>query len=234
MIRPVTDPDELGSIYDEILQPSFPPAELVNRETFVHEGSSGRLDVLGAYVADACAGVIVGQRHGAAVLVVWLAVGSAGRGSGLGSTLIKAGVERWMALPGVAMVLAEVERPDLFEAHPEYGDPARRLAFYARLGAGALAVPYFQPSVGPGMPRVPGLLLATLATQNADPFPRPLDSDETDAVGEFLTSIMGEPMDGDAEMEALFGAVRDPAGVRLLPLDDYASIPLPPASTRRR
>lgn len=234
MIRPVTDPDALAAIYDEILLPSFSPSELVERDVFVKAGLAGDLDVLGAYAEDACAGVIVGQRHGAAVLVVWLAVGSAGRGGGVGSTLITAGIERWMALPGVLMVLAEVERPDLFEAHPEHGDPARRLAFYARLGAGALAVPYFQPSIRPGLPRVHGLLLVTLATRNPAPLPRVLDADETDAVREFLVSLMGEAGNGDADTDAVFAAVDSLKGVHLVPLNSYATVPLAPRSTHHQ
>ncbi len=227
MITTATEADALGRLYDGVLRPSFPPTELATREEFVAGGSSGRFDVLGAYEDGACVGAIVGERFGGVMLVVWLAVGGAARGGGTGSSLIAAGLQRWIALPGVCLVLGEVERPDLFEAHPEHGDPARRLAFYARLGAGALTLPYYQPPAGPGMPRIPGLLLATLATKNAAPLPRPLSTEETDAVRDYLLTVMGEPKQEDAETAAVFAAVDDPALLRLLPLADYTEVPLP-------
>lgn len=115
-------------------------------------------------------------------------------------------------LPGVRLVLGEVERPDLFEAHPEHGDPARRLAFYARLGAGALTLPYYQPPSSEGMPRIPGLLLVALATTDATPLPRMLSAEETDAVRSYLLSAMGAPAEGDVETQAAFAAVDAPPG----------------------
>ncbi|MBK8464074.1 MAG: hypothetical protein IPL36_13990 [Nigerium sp.] len=228
MITTVVDADALGRVYDDILRPSFPETERATREVFVAGGCSGRFDVLGVYEGDACAGAIVGERFGGAMLVVWLAVGGAARGGGTGSALIAAGLERWISLPGVRLVLGEVERPDLFEAHPEHGDPARRLAFYARLGAGALTLPYYQPPSSEGMPRIPGLLLVALATTDATPLPRMLSAEETDAVRSYLLSAMGAPAEGDVETQAAFAAVDAPTGLRLLPLEDYAEIPLPP------
>ena len=228
MIHPVTEPTALGQLFDEILRPSFPPTELITREKFIDDASSGRYDVLGAYDDDACAGVIVGERFDGAMLVVWLAVGGSTRGSGTGSALVSAGLERWIGLPGIQLVLGEVERPDLFKAHPEHGDPSRRLAFYARFGAGALALPYYQPPVSEGMPRVPGLLLVALATKNADPLPRLLTPAETAAVRNFLLSMMGAPSEDDVQTLAAFAPLADPAGLRLIPLEDYAEVPLPP------
>lgn len=228
MITVVTDAAALGEVYDAVLRPSFPPTERTTREVFVAGGASGRFDVLGAYEGDVCVGAIVGQRFDGAMLVVWLAVGGATRGAGTGSALIAAGLERWVALPGVQVVLGEVERPDLFEAHPDHGDPARRLTFYARLGAGALTLPYYQPPSRDGMPRIPGLLLSALATKNAAPLPRTLSPEETDAVRGYLLAAMGEPAEGDPETQAAFAAVDAPTGLRLLPLEDYPAVPLPP------
>ena len=225
MITTVTEPGALGQVYDTVLRPSFPPTERTAREVFVDGGASGRFDVLGAYEGDACVGAIVGQRFDGAMLVVWLAVGGAARGGGTGSALITAGLERWVTLPGVQLVLGEVERPDLFEAHPDHGDPARRLAFYARLGAGALTLPYYPPPSREGMPRIPGLLLVALATKDSAPLPRALGPEETDAVRTYLLAAMGEPVEGDAQTAAAFEALDD---LMLLPLDEYPAVPLPP------
>ena len=228
MIRPIIESESLSRVFDEILDPSFPPAELMPRDEFIQGAVAGHLDVLGAYQGDACVGVIVGARIGNAMLVVWLAVGDATRGSGAGSALVEAGLDRWIKLPGIQLVLGEVERPDLFDAHPTHGDPARRLAFYARFGAGALALPYYQPAISADMPRVPGLLLVALAATDPTPLPRLLNPAETVTVREFLSHMMGAPSADDVQTIAVFDAIDDPRGVRLLPLEDYAEVPLPP------
>ncbi|ALJ20345.1 hypothetical protein [Microbacterium sp. No. 7] len=222
-VTPVRSVADLERVYDEILAPSFPVTELVARDVFVAEARDDRLDVLAARTDSGLAGAIVGSRHGAAVLVVWLAVGGVTRGAGTGSALVAAGLSRWLARPGVQIVLAEIERPDLFPAHPDHGDPARRLAFYARRGAGALAMPYYQPPVADGMPRVHGLLLSVLGAAVSAPLPRTLTLDETAAVRTFLVETMGEH--DDAETRAVYAALDDPAGLRLVPLADYPRVP---------
>lgn len=226
MISTVTDAALLARLYAEILEPSFPPTELVTRDEFVEAGASGELDVLAAVEGDDCLGVIVGERHGDGVLIDWLAVGGVRRGGGTGSALIAAGLARWLAWPGVRLVLAEVERPDLFEAHPRYGDPARRLAFYDRLGTRLLDLPYYQPPMADGLPRVRNLLLTVAGAANPAPPPRLLDPDEVAAVRAVLVGTLGPPDAGDAETARVYAALDDPAGLRLLPLTDYARVPL--------
>lgn len=226
MIHAVTDPALLTRIYTEILEPSFPPTELVAHDDFVEAAVSGVFDVLAAYDGDACLGAIVGERHDAAFLVDWLAVGGPRRGGGTGSALATAGVTRWLAQPDVVLVLAEVERPDVFAAHPRYGDPARRLAFYERHGAALLDLPYYQPPIDDGLPRVRNLLLTVLAASNPTPPPRVLHSEETAAVRAVLLGTIGPPGVDDAETARVYAAVDDPSGLRLLPLSDYARVPL--------
>lgn len=226
MIHPVTDAALLARLHTDILEPSFPRTELVSSDEFVEAGASGALDVLAARDGDDHLGVIVGERHGDAVLVDWLAVGGARRGGGTGSALIAAGLTRWLAWPGVRLVLAEIERPDLFEAHPRYGDPARRLAFYDRLGTTLLDLPYYQPPMADGLPRVRNLLLTVVGVANPAPPPRILDPGETAAVRAVLVGTMGPPDAGDAETARVYAALDDPAGLRLLPLTDYARVPL--------
>jgi len=222
MITPTADSAVLGRVYDDVLRPNFPEAELVDRESFLSAARRGELEVLVSADGPDLLGAIVGQRHGSAVLVVWLAVGSRGRGGGVGSTLLRAGVVRWLDRPGVVMVLAEVERPDVFPVHPVHGDPKRRLAFYARSAAGVLDIPYFQPSAGQGLPPVHGLLLTVLGTKNASPAPRLLDAAEADALRAYLDDVHGD----DDEAASVIAAATAPGGVRLLPLTDYAATPL--------
>lgn len=213
LIAPTTDELVLGEVYDTVLAPSFPTTELVPRDEFIRDGAAGRLDVLVARNQGHLAGTIVGARHGAVVLVVWLAAGPAGRGGGVGSALFDAGVVRWRAVPDVCMVLGEIERPDAVSAEAAHGDPARRLQFYARRGVGALTMPYYQPPVGPGMPRVRGMLLTVFASADAS-LPRALHPRETSAVRQFLLETMGTA--ADDETRDVFAAVD--AGLQLVPL----------------
>jgi len=223
-ITATTEPELLGRVYDEVLRPSFPDSELVTRAEFIAAGCSGVYDVLVADGPLGLRGAIVGERHGGAVLVTWLAVAAAGRGGGTGGALIVAGRRRWLARPGVRLLLAEVERPDLHPAHPQYGDPARRLAFYQRHGAGVLDLPYFQPAVAEGMPRVHGLLLTVLPGPDDPGVPRTLSAVETTAVREYLDAVLGAPTPGDEDLHVVHAAAHRTGGIRLLPLGDYAQV----------
>ncbi|MFT4294726.1 MAG: hypothetical protein QM582_04870 [Micropruina sp.] len=225
-IRPVTDAAGAARLYDEIIEPSFPPTERVSRDEFVAAAASGTFEVLAARDGDGYLGAVVGGRHGAAYLVHWLAVGGGRRGGGTGSALVTAGVQRWLSQPGVRAVLAEIERPGLFAAHPQYGDPARRLAFYQRRGAAVLDLPYYQPAVAAGAPRVRNLLLAVLAARDPAPPPRVLTPEETAAVRSLLLATMGPAEAGDAETARVYAALDAPAGLRLLPLAEHARVPL--------
>lgn len=227
VIEAVTDAAVLASVHEQILTPSFPPTELIAAHEFVAGGASGHLDVLLARPAGGGdpLGVIVGERHGEGVLVDWLAVSGSTRGGGVGGVLLKAGLKRWLG-GGARIVLGEVERPDRFEGHPHHGDPARRLAFYERLGATVLDVAYFQPAIAEGMARLPGLLLVVLAAADPAPAPRRLGPEETLAVRAVLAATMGEPEPRDIAAERVFAAVDDPAGLRMLPLAKYRQVPL--------
>ncbi|NHB85284.1 hypothetical protein G7085_13310 [Tessaracoccus sp. HDW20] len=54
-------------------------------------------------------------------------------------------------------------------------------------------MPYYQPPIAEGMPRLPGLLLVVLAAADPTPAPRNLSRAERDAVREVLSSTMGSP-----------------------------------------
>jgi GNAT superfamily N-acetyltransferase len=223
MIESVTDAAELARVYDEVLEPSFPATEVVTADEFVASGEAGDLDVLVARADDgALLGAIVGERHGTGVLVNWLAVSGTTRGGGVGGALF----ERWVRQDGVSVVLGEVERPDVFSAHPEHGDPERRLAFYERRGAHVLDMPYYEPPLREGMPRLRGLLLVMLSGSDPTPPPRILTHAETKGVRDVLLGTMGRAEPGDDETARIYAAVDAPGGLRLLPLADYARTPI--------
>lgn len=222
MIEIARSESVLEQVYDEVLHRNFPPSELLTRTDFLAGARAGELEVLVAADGPDLQGAIVGERHSRAVLVAWLAVGALGRGGGVGGELLHTGVRTWLAEPGVAAVLAEIERPDIFDAHPVYGDPMRRLAFYSRVAAGVLDIPYFQASMGPGLPRVHGLLLTVVGTADATPAPRLLNPDETAAVRGFLDDALSD----DREGAAVIAAAAADSGIRMLPVADYAVTPL--------
>lgn len=196
-------------------------------EEFIAAGEAGDLDVLVARAEDGTPrATIVGERYGAGVLVDWLAVSGTTRGGGIGGVLLDAGVRHWLRQDGVAVVLGEVERPDVFTAHPDHGDPVRRLAFYERHGAAVLDMPYYEPPLREGMARLRGLVLVVLAGTDPAPPPRILTTAETAGVRDVLLATLGPAEPGDDETARIHAAVDAPTGLRLLPLADYALTPL--------
>ena len=60
------------------------------------------------------------------------------------------------------VTLAEVDDPRRHTTEALIGDPRARLAFYGRLGARVLDLPFFQPRLVADGPRAHGMLLLTL------------------------------------------------------------------------
>lgn len=224
----VARPNQLGDVYDSILVRSFQPDELVDKGAFMHASTWGEVlvtqdaegNLTGAAVADH------DSETGLSVLE-YLAVAPGHRGAGAGSALMDAAVEQWVALVSPGALLAEMERPDAHEATEQFGDPGRRLAFYARHGFQALAVPYYQPALTPDQRPVGDLILGIRVFD-----PSWVSADGTRFVeGARLEQVLRaripapeDPALQDA-WEALMASTRDPQGVALLPLEDYARVP---------
>lgn len=213
----LTDPADLTRLHSDVLAPSFPPAELMGLDELVAGCASGELYALGA-VRDGrvVAGAVgTGSAPGGVVLLVYLAIAPGERGGGIGGTLLDAAVARWVAQLSPAYVLAEVEHPEHHTASVEHGDPVARLRFYARHGAQLLAVPYFQPGMGPGAPRVPALLLVTLHVDDSvragSPGPGGRERVSAPPLRDFL----------EANLRGSEGSLRDDAATRAL-LDSVA------------
>jgi GNAT superfamily N-acetyltransferase len=161
----VTGADDLVRVHDRLLAPSFPAAELESVDDLIAAVRAGTSEVLvhqdrpGDPVA-----VAVADRSRAApvVLLAYLATDPLRRSTGLGSSLLDAAMTRWLDRADPCLVLAEVEDPAEHPASAAHGDPAARLRFYARRGARALDLPYFQPRLRTGASRVPHLLLLVL------------------------------------------------------------------------
>lgn len=214
---PVVDPVLLGRVYDELLVGSFPSDELVSRTEFLSYRASS-VEVLVDLVSDELLGAAVLTHHGDATMLTYLVASASARGRGTGGKLLTAATERWRER-GTSLFVAEVERPGR-EQHPDFGDADRRLAFYGRHGALALDLPYFQPPVDEGQPRVPMLLvlLAALPAALSDAGDQVADS--TGLRGLFEDAI-GLPEPDDLAATALFAALTSPGAVKLYPLSEH-------------
>ena len=223
----VARPSQLGDVYDTILVRSFQPDELVEKAAFMHHSTWGEVlltegadgDITGTAVADHSADTRIS-------VLEYLAVSPEHRGAGAGSALLTAAVERWAQLVSPGAILAEIERPDVHRATEQFGDPARRLAFYERHGFQGLAVPYFQPALTPEQRPVPDLILGILVLD-----PSWVSADGSRFVeGSRLEDVLRRrspyaPEGWEPAYEAMLTATRDPAGIELVPLSQYQRIP---------
>lgn len=217
---------QLADVYDTILVRSFQPDEVVDKAAFMHQTTWGEVLVTEDEEGVAT-GVAVADHHASTGISVleYLAVAPGQRGGGAGSALLTAAVSRWTELVSPGALLAEIERPDSHSATEAFGDPTRRLAFYERHGFQALALPYYQPALSEKQRAVPDLILGILILE-----PTWVNTD----AGRFVegprleeTLALRNPGSGE-EREAwdrLLAATRDPRGIELLPLSEYARIP---------
>ncbi|MFI2101840.1 hypothetical protein ACH436_00975 [Isoptericola sp. NPDC019693] len=166
-VVPLTGAAQLESLWQDVLVPSFPPDELASPDG-LHAGiGSGELTAYGVEQdGRVVAGIVATWSRATRVLLVdYLALAPGRRGGGVGGRLLDRSLAGWREELHPVLALAEVEHPGHHPVHPTHGDPAARLRFYARHGARALALPYFQPGIGgPGSPRVPAMLLTALGT----------------------------------------------------------------------
>jgi GNAT superfamily N-acetyltransferase len=170
-VETIVDEPSVRALYEQLLEPNFPPEELAPLDHLIGLTRSGAA-VGGDPVAQPD-GVILASRsadtfHAVAIvdavteqvdLLSYLAVRSDGRSGGYGSALLAA-VRAWGRDRGRAYVLAEIELPQSKPLHVDHGDPRRRARFYARAGARALKVEHWQPPTAPDYPPVQLTLIA--------------------------------------------------------------------------
>jgi len=210
----------IDRLYEEILQPSFPPDELCTLESVQFLAGSGRGLVWAAFADDdTILGAAVGDwdPDTRVMLLSWLAVRPGHRGGGIGGPLLDRAMAEWRTRHDPCLILAEVEDPAIHEASEDKGDPVARLRFYQRRGARALDIPYFQAALGPDKSRVRGLLLMVL---HADPT---FAGDQPDTVRgtviraylETYQRVCEGEVGTDEESARMFKAIDRPGGVPL-------------------
>jgi len=160
------DDETLRRFYTTLLEPAFPPAELMTYEGLREarlEATRGGTILFDA--DDPVAGIITEDYLGGrVVLVAYLVVAATARNGGIGAWLLSGTVARRAP---TSLVLAEIEDPRWF-AVSDAGDPVARLRFYDRVGSRLLPLPYAQPSLRPGCSRVDGLLLIAISAPGPD------------------------------------------------------------------
>lgn len=155
-----------------LMEAAFPPPELVTYDELA-EALTDEATISGTVLLDGdepVAGMVT-ERYvgGRVVLLGYLVVAPAARGTGLGSRLLA----ELAALPAPPeggeppLVVAEIEDPR-FHPSGHQADPVVRVRFYDGAGARLLPLDYAQPSLRPGSPRVENLLLIALGTVAGD------------------------------------------------------------------
>jgi GNAT superfamily N-acetyltransferase len=163
----LTPGERVDELYHEILTPSFPPEELSSLAGLQQNIADGHPSLVALDDDGRVVGGAVGDWDAELriMLLSWLAIRPGIRGGGIGGALLSAAVESWSTDFGPCLILAEVEDPAAHHGSEATGDPVARLRFYQSRGGRSLDMPYFQASLGPGLPRVGDLLLMVLHTE---------------------------------------------------------------------
>ena len=161
-------------VYNEVLEPAFPADELESVESFRSALVDNDLDPRtlalvavepGSVSSGDPVGVVVGEWYQTSdvLLIGYVAVRADRRGTGLGGSLMRVALERWLHITGCALALGEVEDPRHFNEQ----EAIQRLRFHGKVGGSLLSVPYFQPRLRPDSRRVHHMLLVVFAAADA-------------------------------------------------------------------
>jgi hypothetical protein len=222
-----TKADEVADFYRLILAPNFPDDELETSEGFAMGLKYGGTFAL---VARTDSGVIAGGAVGDVfsrsnvLLLSYLAVPAAGRGSGTGGLLMRAVTEVWGSRLNPSLFIMEIEDPRYHHSDANFGDPESRVRFYERLGARTLPVPYFQPALGsrgPSARRVPHLMLMVFGGTQMPQGEQGVDGRLIELfLTEYLEGCEGPVRPDDADAQRMLAACRRPDGLPLLRVSD--------------
>ncbi|HWD82971.1 MAG TPA: GNAT family N-acetyltransferase [Kribbella sp.] len=215
-------PEQLASLYDDVLNPSFPVDELMPRDGLLRRLARQDSGVCCRAAVDAAGRVlaaIVADTYSRVLLLSYLAVLPEFRDRGVGSGLARDAVPRWIARYRPALVVAEVEDPrGPADSDVGHGDAAARMRLYEGLGGLILPVPYVQPALSERAERVRNLLLMVFYAST--------ERIGADLLVGFLTdyfTVCEGSTPVDAEFTGLIAACRRTDGVPLLKPSEYLS-----------
>jgi GNAT superfamily N-acetyltransferase len=219
----------LRELHDEVLFPSFPPGEYVPPTTIRPEDDL-------AIIACADEGQVIGGALGelfpasAALLLGYLAVRPGLRGSGVGSALLAALKDRWLAEHPLAFL--ELNDPRHHATDPGYGDPAARLRFYGAFGISLLTIPYFQPRLRKDLPRGYHMMLGVIPPDEVTPSQTMPGHQVTAFLEEYFGLCEGGAARDDPEVLWLLDAASRPE-ITLVSTEEFSQVPdaLPPGAT---
>jgi GNAT superfamily N-acetyltransferase len=212
----------LRELHDEVLSPSFRPEEYVPPTGIDLQGI---LALIGCADDGAVIGGALGEVYPAsgALLLGYLAVRPGCRGTGVGSLLLTALKQRWIGRHPLAFL--ELDDPRHHGAHPVYGDPVRRLSFYAAFGIRLLAVPYFQPRLRTDLPRGDHMFLGVIPPDGATP-PASVPARQVTAfLREYFAACEGPAALDDPEVQWLLRAAGEVGEIPAVNPAAYATVP---------
>jgi hypothetical protein len=227
----------LDGFYRDVLQPSFPPAELMTLDAVrsAYLGADAQPAALLISAGEPIAGILAETYPASGVLLIaYLAVHRARRSSGHGARLLAATLPKWRASWRPSLVLAEIDDPRYHAADADTGDPWARLRWWDRAGSRLLAMPYFQPSLGAGSPRARDMLLISCGPTGPAGAVGPAGAADDEVSGAVVAAFLNEYFEcaegasalTDPELLALLGWTRRRAGrVPLWPLERFPEIP---------
>lgn len=204
-------------VYSQIIAPHYPHDEVDPLDVFLRDAESGSSTIYTAERDGALAAAAVTYGYSGADLLGYMAVLPEFRSMKIGAGLVQEAISR--AVDRGVPLVAEIERPDRHDYHPLYGDPDRRVQFYAEHGGLVIDVPFFQPPTALGRSRKYGMMLVRLD-------PTEERSIDTAVVRKFVDEYLGEPDIEVVEEIALRAALSVP-DIRLIPLSNYVEVRTP-------
>ncbi|MDO5726970.1 MAG: GNAT family N-acetyltransferase [Bowdeniella nasicola] len=194
-----TRPQELATIYRQLLEPSFPAHELSPFDEIVTAWQTGQMDIQVARCGDLDLGVAIASWFETSdiVLLTWLAVSDRARGTGIGSTLLPRAIAHWERVLQPQLIIGEVEDPRRAAFHPHFGDPSRRWAFYRRAGALLIDVDFTMPRIYPDAPDTPMLLISLGGSRHRNLTHQPQPADPTGALTTFFRHYIASSAEGN-------------------------------------
>lgn len=205
-VAPIAHLSDLRQVYDQLIAPNFPAHELSSFADIAEGFATGHLDLMVARQDGELAGSAIASWFESTdiMLLAYLAVSSRVRGGGVGGRLLRASLDTWQERFRPQLIIGEVEDPRANPAHPQFGDPKRRWAFYRRHGARLIDANFTMPRLFAEAPDAPMLLISLGGSRHAAAASAPIAAQHDGDLAAFFTSYIA----GSAEPRSSDGTLR--------------------------